>query len=60
MYKVSGWWVMYLDHRKRAQVAREGDFFAFQYKGWVYMADGTCAEMEAMARLFNGELTNVS
>lgn len=57
MYRVAGWWVMYLDHRKRAQVAREDDFNECKrFKPWTYMADGTCAEMEAMAKLFNGEV----
>ena len=69
MYRVAGWWVLYLDHRKVADVAREDDFHAFKYKDWTYVADGRCEDMEAMANLLNcqgtnffnyGGLTNVS
>jgi len=55
MYRVAGWWVMYTDRRKRACVALEEDFYTFKYKGWTYVADGRCEEMDAMARLFNGD-----
>ena len=70
MYRVAGWWVLYVDHKKRADVARENDFHEFKrLKGWTYIADGTYEDMEAMAKLLNcqgtnffnyGGLTNVS
>ena len=70
MYKVAGWWVLYLDHKKYADVARENDFHVFKrLKGWTHDADGRCEDMEAMAKLLNcqgtnffnyGGLTNVS
>ena len=61
MYKVAGWWVLYLNHMKHADVTPEDDFdFLRRFVGCTYVADGTCAEMEAMAKLLNGGLTNVS
>ena len=70
MYKVAGWWVLYIDPKKRADVTRENDFHEFKrLKGWTHVADGTCEDMEAMAKLLNcqgtnffnyGGLTNVS
>ena len=53
-------WVMYLNHRNRADIGLYEGFQEFKYKGLTCIAEGTCAEMEVMARLFNGELTNVS
>ena len=59
MYRVAGWWVMYLNHRKIADVAREDDFdFLRRFKGCTYVAEGRCEDMEALANLANGQGTN--
>ena len=70
MYRVAGWWVLYFNHRKIADVMEEKDFYELKrLKGWAYIADGTYEDMEAMAKLLNcqgtnffnyGGLTNVS
>ena len=69
-YYATGWWVLYLNHRNHADVTREDDFdFLKRFKGYTYVAEGTCGDMEAMAKLLNcqgtnfynyGGLTNVS
>lgn len=60
MYRVSGWWVLYLNRKtNRMGVERENDFHEYKRMGgWTYIADGRCEDMEALADLWNGRGTN--
>lgn len=60
MYRVAGWWVLYLDRNtKRMGVERENDFHEYKrIGGWTHVADGRCEDMEALADLWNGRGTN--